>query len=60
MNVAPLALFAPIAGTEPEALGRGVQALTDLVHLAPMMIVALWALLQLLADAFSSPGRRSF
>ena len=60
MNFALLALFAPSSGTEPETLGRGAQALADLVHLAPMMVVAVWSLLQLLADAFSGPGMRSF
>ena len=51
--------FAPEAA-QPEALSRGAQALADVVHLAPMMIIAVWSLLQLLADAFSDPGTRKF
>ena len=50
--------FAP--PVEAEALGRGGQTLADLVHLAPMVVVALWALLLLAADAFSGPGTRGF
>ncbi|MCR9160068.1 MAG: proton-conducting transporter membrane subunit [Nannocystaceae bacterium] len=51
--------FGPEA-SQPETLGRGAQALADMIHLAPMMLVAVWSLLQLLADAFSDPGTRKF
>ncbi|MBV1859007.1 MAG: NADH-quinone oxidoreductase subunit N, partial [Nannocystaceae bacterium] len=51
-----LALAAPAA----ESLGQGAQALADLVHLAPMMVIAVWALLDLAADAYSGPGTRAF
>jgi len=56
MNSTLLALLAPAA----EPLGQGAQSLADLVHLAPMMIIAIWALLDLAADAYSGPGTRSF
>jgi NADH-quinone oxidoreductase subunit N len=50
---------------EPAALtgepsGLAHTTLQDIGHLAPMMIVALWALVQLLADAFAGPGMRLF
>jgi|GEM_PF-5192 len=58
--IAALFSWAPEAVSEPETLGRGAQALADAVHVAPMLIVAAWALLQLVADAFSGPGMRAF
>jgi NADH-quinone oxidoreductase subunit N len=36
------------------------QALIDMMHLAPMMIVAVWSLIALVADAFARPGLRRF
>ncbi len=59
MTAVLLALLAPAAEAAP-TLGRGSQTLVDLVHLAPMMIIALWALLDLAADAYSGPGTRAF
>lgn len=56
MTLTLLALLAPAA----ESLGQGAQTLADLVHLAPMMIIAIWALLDLAADAYSGPGTRAF
>jgi NADH-quinone oxidoreductase subunit N len=38
----------------------GTTVVEDISHLAPMMIVALWSLLHLLADAFAGPGMRAF
>ncbi|MEM6295796.1 MAG: NADH-quinone oxidoreductase subunit N, partial [Myxococcota bacterium] len=54
-----LGLLAP-AADDASQLGRGAQALADAVHVAPMLLVALWSLLQLAADAFSGPGARGF
>ena len=42
------------------AMTDGSSVVSDIGHLAPMMIVALWSLLHLLADAFAGPGMRSF
>lgn len=53
-------LVALLAPATTEALGQGAQTLADLVHLAPMMIIAVWALLDLAADAYSGPGTRAF
>ncbi len=56
-------MIASLFAAAPEAapqLGRGARALADAVHLAPMLLVALWSLLQLAADAFSGPGARGF
>ncbi len=52
-----LVAFAP--AVEAPA-GQGTQALLDVAHLAPMMIVGLWSLLHLAADAFSGTGMRGF
>lgn len=60
MNSTLLALLAPAATASAESVGQGAQALADLVHLAPMMIIAVWALLDLAADAYSGPGTRAF
>jgi NADH-quinone oxidoreductase subunit N len=38
----------------------GAGVLDDILHLGPMMIVAVWALLLLVTDAFAGPGRRRF
>ncbi|MCB9716329.1 MAG: NADH-quinone oxidoreductase subunit N [Myxococcales bacterium] len=35
------------------------QALVDMVHLAPMMLIGLWAIIDLVADAFAHPGTRA-
>ncbi|MGH1342288.1 MAG: proton-conducting transporter membrane subunit [Nannocystales bacterium] len=58
--LALLAPAAPAALAPLEPLGQGAQTLADLMHLAPMMIIALWALLDLAADAYSGPGTRAF
>ena len=42
------------------AQGVGGSVIADMIHLAPMMIVALWSLIQLGADAFAGPGGRLF
>lgn len=49
------ALFAPTAEFSASA-----TALVDIARIAPMIIVAVWALLQLAADAFAGPGMRLF
>jgi NADH-quinone oxidoreductase subunit N len=51
-------MFAP--ATEPETLTAAQTSLENIAHLAPMMIVAFWSLLHLLADAFAGPGMRRF
>ena len=51
-------MFAPQA--QPETLTAAQTALENIGHLAPMMIVAFWSLLHLLADAFAGPGMRRF
>ena len=55
----------PAAAPTAEAIGKvaaeGGSILNDIGHLAPMMIIALWSLLHLAADAFSGPvGGRIF
>jgi NADH-quinone oxidoreductase subunit N len=42
------------------AVTPGAGVLDDILHLGPMMIVAAWALLLLVTDAFAGPGRRLF
>jgi NADH-quinone oxidoreductase subunit N len=42
------------------ALVDGTTTLSDMGHLAPMMIVALWSLVLLLTDAFAGAGTRKF
>lgn len=67
-------MFAPAAPNVPADLANAAtataeavqaaptmsgQAIVDMVHLAPMMIVGLWSLIALLADAFARPGGRT-
>jgi NADH-quinone oxidoreductase subunit N len=54
---ADLAAAAAAAQAAPTA---SAQALVDMVHLAPMMIVGVWSLIALVADAFARPGLRRF
>lgn len=53
----PVDLSAAAAAVVPTASS---QALIDMMHLAPMMIVAVWSLIALVADAFARPGLRRF
>lgn len=51
-----IGLFAAApAATDPTS-----SVLADIAHLAPMMIVAFWAILHLAADAFAGAGLRQF
>ena len=40
------------------APGAGQQSLQDTLHLAPMVLLGVWALLLLMTDAFARPGSR--
>jgi NADH-quinone oxidoreductase subunit N len=51
-----LAQLAPVAAPASPSL----QTLTDMGHLAPMVIVGLWSLVLLLSDAFAGRGLRKF
>ncbi len=51
---------AALAATSEVMTTPSGQAVTDMVHLAPMMIVAIWSLVALVADAFARPGQRRF
>jgi len=44
----------------PAVVASTTSTLTDLGHLAPMMVVALWSLLLLVTDAYAAPGLRAF
>lgn len=48
------------AAAAQAAPSASAQALIDLVHLAPMMVVGVWSLIALVADAFARPGSRRF
>lgn len=50
------AAAAEVAEAAPTLSG---QALVDMIHLAPMMIIGLWAIIDLVADAFAHPGTRA-
>ncbi len=41
------------------AAGPGANVLGDMIHIAPMLLVGLWSLILLMADAFSGPGMRT-
>ncbi len=56
----PADLAAAAETAQAAAPSMSGQALTDMIHLAPMMIVALWAIIDLIADAFANPGTRGF
>ncbi|MCA9706179.1 MAG: NADH-quinone oxidoreductase subunit N, partial [Myxococcales bacterium] len=56
----PSDLAAAAAATTEAAPSVSLQAVTDLVHLAPMMVVAVWSLIALVADAIARPGSRRF
>lgn len=58
--VVPVGVSAATAATEAVAPTASTQALVDMVHLAPMMIVGIWSLIALVADAFARPGLRRF
>ncbi|HWB81763.1 MAG TPA: NADH-quinone oxidoreductase subunit N, partial [Nannocystaceae bacterium] len=49
-----------LAAATEQAATPGSVALADTAHLAPMMVVAVWALLLLAADAFAGSGMRAF
>ncbi|MBC8071071.1 MAG: NADH-quinone oxidoreductase subunit N, partial [Deltaproteobacteria bacterium] len=53
--IAPESISLELAPTTP-----GAAALADMVHLAPMMVVGVWAVLLLAADAFAGSGLRVF
>lgn len=65
--VSNLAMFAPevpaavaAANAIAEPLSPSEQTLLDVGHIAGMVIVAVWALLLIVADAFAGPGMRAF
>ncbi|MCX4243162.1 proton-conducting transporter transmembrane domain-containing protein [Paraliomyxa miuraensis] len=56
----PVPLLPEPAAAAGQATTASAQALVDMVHLAPMMIVGIWSLIVLVADAFARPGLRRF
>lgn len=59
ITVAP-ALIPDVSAAVVPVVAQGGSVLSDIGHLAPMMIVAIWVLLHLCADAFAGPGLRTF
>ncbi len=52
--------LAPEVAAAAAPVTAGATALADLSHLGPMLVVAVWSLLLLVADAFAGPGFRGF